>query len=123
MLNVYAHVTGDMQRQAADKIDRGIGKVGTPTESLQTNAGRAIMDFKAQGGKHRYWGSGYLGQRKGGRWAGRYTIKWPNVRKETRSVYASTEGECEKLLAVLITEIKVESATEKKWLRAENKAS
>ncbi len=33
-LNVYAHVTDDMQqKQAAAKIDRGIGRAETPTES------------------------------------------------------------------------------------------
>ena len=60
-LNVYAHVTDDMQRQAAVKIDRGIGKVEPPAESLQTAAARTMTDFKPQRGKNRYWGSGYLG--------------------------------------------------------------
>ena len=37
--------------------------------------------------------------------------------------YASTEEECEKLLAVMITEMKTEVATEKKRLSAESIAS
>ena len=82
-----------------------------------------VTDFKAQRGKHRYWGSGYLGQRKRGRWAGQYTIKWPDGSKVTRSVYASTEEECEKLLAEMITAMKTELAAEKERLRAENQAS
>lgn len=121
-LNVYAHITDDMQRQAADKIDRGIGKVEIPTESSQAGSSRTMTDFKAQRGKHHYWGSGYLGQRKG-RWAGQYTIKWSDGRKVTRSVYASTEEECEKLLAEMITAMKTELAAEKEWLRTANKAS
>ncbi len=120
-LNVYAHVTDDMQRQAADKIDRGIGKVETPTEKSQATANRAMTDFKAQRGKCRYWGSGFLGQIKGGRWAGRYTVKWSDGRKETRSVYADTEEECEKLLAEIITAMKTEVAAEKEQLRTENR--
>ena len=122
-LNVYAHVTDDMQRQAADKIDRGIVKVEAPAESSQAAVSRTMTDFKAQRGKHRYWGSGYLGQRKGGRWAGQYTIKWPDGSKVTRSVYASTEEECEKLLAEMITAMKTELAAEKERLRTENQAS
>ena len=82
-----------------------------------------VTDFKAQRGKHRYWGSGYLGQRKRGRWAGQYTIKWPDGSKVTRSVYASTEEECEKLLAEMITAMKTELAAEKERLRTENQAS
>ena len=35
-----------MQRQAAAKIDRGIGKMEAPTESHQATANRAMTDFK-----------------------------------------------------------------------------
>ncbi len=122
-LNVYTHITDDMQRQAAVKIDRGIVKVDAPAESSQAEVSRTMTDFKAQRGKHRYWGNGYLGQRKGGRWAGQYTIKWPDGRKVTRSVYADTEEECERLLATMIREMKTEAAAEKERLRTENQAS
>ena len=122
-LNVYAHVTDDMQRQAAAKIDRGIGKVEIPTENPQAVASRTMTDFKPKRGKRRYWGSGYLGQTKSGRWNGRYTVTWPDGTKRTRDIYADTEEECEKLLAVMITEMKTEVAAEKERLRAENKAS
>ncbi len=122
-LNVYAHVTDDMQRQAAAKIDRGIGKVEISAENPQAVASRTLTDFKPKRGKRRYWGSGYLGQTKGGRWNGRYTVTWPDGTKCTRDIYADTEEECEKLLAVMITEMKTEVAAEKERLRAENKAS
>ena len=122
-LNVYAHVTDDMQRQAAAKIDRGIGKVEIPTENPQAVASRTMTGFKPKRGKRRYWGSGYLGQTKSGRWNGRYTVTWPDGTKRTRDIYADTEEECEKLLAVMITEMKTEVAAEKERLRAENKAS
>lgn len=121
-LNVYAHITDDMQRQAAAKIDQGIVKVEAPAESSRAEVSRTMTDFKAQRGKHRYWGSGYLGRRKG-RWTGQYTVKWPDGRKETRSVYASTEEECERLLAAMIREMKTEATAEKERLRTENQAS
>ena len=122
-LNVYAHVTSDMQRQAAAKIDQGIGKVEISAENPQATASRTMTDFKPKRGKRRYWGSGYLGQTKGGRWNGRYTVTWPDGTKRTRDIYADTEEECEKLLAVMITEMKTEVAAEKERLRAENRAS
>jgi len=55
-LNVYAHVTDDMQKQAAAKINRGIGKAEPPAD-----APHIITDFKPQRG------SGFPGQVKGGR--------------------------------------------------------
>ena len=122
-LNVYAHVTDDMQKQAAAKIDRGIGKVEISAENPQATASRTMTDFKPKRGKRRYWGSGYLGQTKGGRWNGRYTVTWPDGTKCTRDIYADTEEECEKLLAVMITEMKTAVAAEKERLRAENRAS
>ena len=122
-LNVYAHVTSDMQRQAAAKIDQGIGKVEISAENPQATASRTMTDFKPKRGKRRYWGSGYLGQTKGGRWNGRYTVTWPDGTKRTRDIYADTAEECEKLLAVMITEMKTEVAAEKERLRAENRAS
>lgn len=121
-LNVYAHVTDDMQRQAVAKIDRCIGRAETSTESSQTTTSHTMTDFKPKRGKKRYWGSGYLGQTKGGRWNGRYTVAWPDGTKRTRDVYANTEEECEKLLATMIIEMKTEVAAEKERLRAENKA-
>ena len=57
-----------MQRQAAGKIDRGIGKVKIPAENPQTAASQPMTDFKLKRGKRRCWSSGYLGQTKGGRW-------------------------------------------------------
>ena len=121
-LNVYAHVTDDMQRQAATKIDRGIGRAETPIESSQATTSHTMTDFKAHRGKRCYWGSGYLGRTKGGRWNGRYTVTWPDGTKRTRDIYADSEDECEKLLAVMITEMKTEVAAERERLRAESKA-
>ncbi len=122
-LDTYTHTIGDMQRRAATKIDRGIGRAETPIESSQATTSHTMTDFKAHRGKCRYWGSGYLGRTKGGRWNGRYTVTWPDGTKRTRDIYADSEEECEKLLAVMITEMKTEVAAERERLRAENKAS
>ena len=49
-------------------------------------------------------------------------ITWPDGRLETRKVYAATEEECERLLAIMIAEMRAEVAAEKERLRAESKA-
>ena len=69
----------------------------------------------------RYWGSRYLGQTKGGRWNGRYTVVCPDETKRTRDSYATTKDECEKLLAKMIVGMKTEVAAEKERLRPERK--
>ena len=122
-LNVYAHITNDMQKQAAAKIDRGIGRVEPSAEESPAVTDRTMTDFKPKQGKNRYWGSGYLGQTKSGRWNGRYTVTWPDGTKRTRDIYAATEEECEKMLAAMITEMKMEVVAEKERLKAGNEAS
>ncbi len=124
-LNVYAHVTDDMKKEAAVKIDQGIAKEAPPADTPQAEVSHTMTDFKPQRGKRRYWGSGDLGQPKGEghRWNGRYSIKWPDGRKETRNIYADTKEECERLLAEMIAKMKVEVATEKRRLEGEAKAS
>lgn len=122
-LNTYAHITDDMKRAAAEKIDKGILGV-EPQNDIAAEKPKPVMtDFQPRHGKHRYWGSGYLGKPKGSnRWNGRYTIKRPDGRKETRHVHADTKEECEALLEKLVTEMKRELAAERQRLGNEAKA-
>ena len=53
-------------------------------------------------------------------WEGKFSPKWPNGKKHSRSIYASTEAECEAKLAGLIRQTKAEVA-EAKRLAAEGK--
>lgn len=71
----------------------------------------------------RYWGSGYLGQTKGGRWNGMYTVTCPDETNRTRDIYATTKDECEKLLTKMIVGAKTEVVAEKERLRPERKTS
>ena len=50
-LNIYAHVTSDMQRQAAVKIDQGIGKAEA-TESAPTEGATGASSFLGEGNIH-----------------------------------------------------------------------
>ena len=53
-------------------------------------------------------------------WEGKFSPKWPDGKKHSRSVYAGTEAECEEKLAELIQQMKAE-IMEAKRLAAEGK--
>ena len=122
-LNIYAHVTDDMQRQAAARIDRGIGKVEAAESAPPTEPSTAMTNFRPTRERKRRWGTGSLSKNQNGQWVGRYTITWPDGRLETRKVHAGTEEECERLLAAMIADMRSEVAAEKERLRTEDKAS
>ena len=122
-LNVYAHVTDDMQRQAAARIDRGIGKVEAAESAPPTEPSTAMTNFRPTRERKRRWGTGSLSRNQNGQWVGRYTITWPDGRLEARRVHADTEEECERSLAAMIADMKSEVAAEKERLRTEDKAS
>ena len=124
-LNVYTHVTDTMRQTAAAKIDQGIGKC----EPRSTSDGRLsaqISDappkapFAPYKGKIRKPGTGCVTQINDHLWEGKFSSKWPDGKKHSRSIYASTKAECEEKLAGLIRQMKAEVA-EAKRLAAEGK--
>ena len=121
-LNIYAHVTSDMQRHAAAKIDQGIGKTEAKESAPAAEPTTTMTDYQPNWKGRRRWGTGSLSQSKSGRWTGRCAITWPDGKLETRSVHADTESECERLLAIMIAGMRAEVAAEKERLRAESKA-
>ena len=118
MLNIYAHVTDEMQRTAAAKIDRGIAK-STPTQEVDTAPRNPPPStFQPYKGQHRKPGTGCISQINDHLWEGRYS-PIVNGKRMARNVYASTEEECEEKLAELIREMKQEIAS----MKAQEKAS
>ena len=122
-LNVYAHVTDEMRRTAAVKIDQGIGKVDPPIEHGAAPRKPALSTFQPHKGQRRKAGTGCVTQINEKLWEGRYSPIWPDGKKHARNVYAHSEEECEKLLADMIAEMKTEIAAEKERLKATPKAS
>ena len=53
-------------------------------------------------------------------WEGKFSPKWPDGKKHSRSVYANTEPECEEKLAELIRQMKAEIAEAKRLVSEEN---
>ena len=117
-LDIYTHITDDMQRAAAENIDRGIGKAapqedasepGQETAPAQAEKPR-MTDFKPYVGRKRRSGTGCVSEINDHLFEGRYSPKWPDGKKHARNVYAHTREECEEKLKVLIVEMKAEIA-------------
>ena len=127
-LDIYSHITDEMRRTAAAKIDKGIGKYqpqdkpspegeSLPTQTPDTHPGAVFEPYK---GKRRRAGEGCLSQISDHLWEGRYSPRWPDGKIHSRNVYAATSEECEEKLADLIQQMKAEIA-EAKRLAAEGK--
>lgn len=122
-LNVYAHSSEQMKRDAAKKIDEAIGTVlGADVAASDASCGdengkseepadgadqpKATV-FEPYKGKKRKSGTGYVKQLTANCWQGRYTPT-VNGKRIARNVYAPTEEECEVKLTELIKEMKAE---------------
>ena len=125
-LDIYTHITDDMQRAAAANIDRGIGKAA-PQEAASVSGQETapaaaekprMTDFKPYMGRKRKPGTGCVTEINDHLFEGRYSPKWPDGKKHSRNVYAHTREECEEKLKVLIVEMKAEIA-EAQRLKAE----
>ena len=103
-LNIYAHTTGEMQRTAAAKIDRGIAKSETAQDVDTVPRNPPPSTFQPYKGQRRKPGTGCISQINDHLWEGRYS---------------PTEEECEEKLAQLIREMKQEIAS----MKAQEKAS
>ena len=121
-LNIYAHVTDEMRRTAAVKIDQGIGKSNSQTECQLAPRKPPPSTFQAHKGQRRKAGTGCVTQINDHLWEGRYSPVWPDGKKHPRNVYTKTREECERLLAEMILQMKAEIAAEKERLRLEKQA-
>ncbi len=122
-LNVYAHVTDEMRRTAAAKIDQGIGRADPQADAGAAPRKSVPSTFRAHKGQRRKAGTGCVTQINEKLWEGRYSPVWPDGKKHPRNIYAHSEAECEKLLAEMIHEMKKEIAAEKERQKAVAKAS
>ena len=117
-LDIYTHITDDMQRQAAANIDRGIGKAAPSENGSEPGRDAApdqsekpgMTDFRPVPRKQRRPGTGCISQKGPNLWEGRYSPTWIDGKKHARNVYAHTREECEEKLKVLIIEMKTELA-------------
>ena len=119
-LNIYSHVTDEMQKNAAQKIDQTIGAVTGVQASCGEDASgeeqriskEQFAPFEPYKGVRRKPGTGCISQISETTWEGRYSPR-VNRRKITRNVYAHSPEECEAKLAEMIREMKEEIAAQK----------
>lgn len=122
-LNIYTHITDNMQRSAADEIERGFSRnEGTLGEDEQT-PDRAPetpvrAKFEPKQPKIRRPGTGCLFQISPKKWEGSYSPKLPNGKRKKFNIYADTREECEEKLAEMIKQKNAEIAAEKERLKS-----
>ena len=122
-LNVYAHSSEHMKRDAAKKIDEAIGTAlgadvtasdascgdenGNRQEPTDDSDKPKTVEFKPYLPKYRKRGTGSVHQVSKNVWEGRYS-PIINGKRIARNIYANSEEECEEKLAELIREMKAE---------------
>ena len=105
-LDIYTHITDDMQRAAAASIDRSIGKAAPQEEAEPEQKG--IVNFQPYVGKKRKPGTGCVSELNDHLFEGRYSPIWPDGTQHSRNIYAHTREECEEKLKALIAEMNEE---------------
>lgn len=75
-------------------------------------------DLPRPEGQRRRAGTGCVTQINETLWEGRYSPIGPAGKRRTRNIYAHSEAECERLLAEMIVQMKVELTAEKERLTA-----
>ena len=122
---IYTHITDNMQRFAADKIEWGfgrnegaLGKNGqTPNRAPETPVRAKFEPYK---GKIRKPGTGCVTMINDHLYEGRFSPR-VNGKRIAKNIYATTREECEEKLKVLIEEMKKEIAEIKAGEKAINK--
>lgn len=130
-IDIYSHITGAMQQQAAQKIERGIGhsEAYEPHETLDDQLpaedGKPPVrpPFAPYKGKVRKPGTGGIYELNDHLFEGRYSPTNAQGKREVHTVYAKTKEECEALLEMMITEVREQIKEEKRRVKTENSSS
>ena len=124
-IDIYSHITDAMQLQAANRIEKQIGKgeafaqteARREREAAQKENRPVWTDFEAKKGKIRKSGTGGIYQINDHLFEGRYTPTNAQGKREVHTVYAKTREECEALLEKMITEVRAQINAEKAALK------
>ena len=114
-LDVYAHITNEMQQKAAVQIEAGINKNSAPEaeeSAHDSDQGQVYVDtlpyYEPFVPKMRRSGSGCISMINDHLYEGKYSPTWPDGKRRSRNVYAQTRKECEVKLESLIAQMKAE---------------
>ena len=117
-ISVYSHVTGEMERNAAKKMDDAFG-TPKPTDSPMCDDNHEDgqtpeqetkhAEFTAKKSKKRKPGTGCISKVSKNTWQGKYTPRGKDGKREQHIVYAKSEEACERKLGEMIKELKNEA--------------
>lgn len=124
-IDIYRHITGAMQWQAAQNIERGIGhsEAYEPHETLYDQLpaedGKPPVSppFAPYRGKVRKPGTGGIYELNDHLYEGRFSPTNAQGKREVHTVYAKTKEECEVLLEKIIVEVRERIKEEKQRLK------
>ena len=121
-LNIYTHITENMQRSAANKIEHGFGRNEGSLSEVEKTPDQAVKTpqkakFEPKQPKIRRPGTGCISKINDHLFEGRYSPTGADGKRMARNVYAKTREECEEKLAELITQMNAEIAAEKERLK------
>ena len=114
-ISVYSHVTGEMERNAAKKMDDAFGTpkpADSPVcddnhEDGQTPEQETKhAEFTAKKSKKRKPGTGCISKVSKNTWQGKYTPRGKDGKREQHIVYAKSAEECERKQGEMIREFK-----------------
>ena len=121
-LDIYSHITDEMQANAANKIEKRFAK-NEPFEQseyeTQKQAPSSLESFEPYKGKIRKSGTGGIYELNDHLFEGRYSPTNAYGKREVHTVYANTREECERLLDEMIPKVRAEIKAEKERLKAE----
>ena len=124
-LDIYSHITDEMQANAANKIEKRFAK-NEPFEQseyeTQKQAPSSLESFEPYKGKIRKSGTGGIYELNDHLFEGRYSPTNAYGKREVHTVYANTREECERLLSEMIPKVRAEIKAEKERLKAEETA-
>lgn len=112
-LNIYTHITDEMQRDAANKIEQGIMRnvsLSNTDDKIPDKTAKTPCEakFKPVKSTRRKSGTGCINKISDNLYEGRYSPRLPDGKRVSKNVYAKTEEECEIKLAELIETMKAE---------------
>ena len=123
-IDIYSHITDNMQRQAAVNIDRKIG--GTDAEMPRFEKPVRKDDnptpFEPYKPKIRKSGTGCVTMLNDHLFEGRFSPRNAYGKREAHNIYAKTREECEEKLAKMIVEVKARIKADKERLKAEGES-
>lgn len=110
-IGTYSHVTGLMEKKAAEKLDRAYGNRIEADSTATSVAEHKPAKFTAKQGKKRKPGTGCISQVSKNTWQGKYTPWNPDGTRQCHVVYAKSREECEQKLEEMIAKLKVEEGS------------